>query len=369
MKVLAFILCVFHLNNHVYSHLNNPFSVYNGEDNSDQLPNGYIRPWLHPDYEIPCIPHQFTYPGRRETVTVQIVAPSQINSAVSSSLLFASLPYGNRADRYSFNVFRFQNRNEWYYYIQESPNSNNEAWWLPQGQFIDIPIVPGPDDPIFVFTPAFTGCSLVVDYLNSATLRVYHVQRVEQYNNAQDHGRGMIRALRYSHYGYYDLNNDHIGADPFQFNYIENIAGFAYLYFDRSQSRWSLRYQAQLFEGSLMNINAPVLRNDARFEVVFPSSHRVLFASFIELDPCRTYFSPAIVRQRLFQNQQSDQQLPDAEETSFCPVQVRQRLTQLLQNNQQLPDRQEILDGFNGPRRPHNELRKKRSVRRPFYCK
>jgi hypothetical protein len=56
------------------------------------------------------------------------------------------------------------------------PRSKVQAYWVPQGQFVDIPETPGQNDPKFVFTPSFSGCTWVMDRLPEGRIRVHHVE-------------------------------------------------------------------------------------------------------------------------------------------------------------------------------------------------
>lgn len=81
------------------------------------------------------------------------------------------------------------------------------GYWLPQGQNIDIPAVPAPTDPSFLFTADFSGCSFMVDKLTADTLRVYHVQGGSNYMQTEyldarhDHGLGQCAAIKVEDYG------------------------------------------------------------------------------------------------------------------------------------------------------------------------
>jgi len=47
------------------------------------------------------------------------------------------------------------------------------GYWVPQGGSCDVPIIAA--DRAYVFTPDFSGCSLIVDQISDSMYRVYHV--------------------------------------------------------------------------------------------------------------------------------------------------------------------------------------------------
>ncbi|AOJ73507.1 hypothetical protein WS78_32205 (plasmid) [Burkholderia savannae] len=119
--------------------------------------------------------------------------------------------------------------------------STVKAYWVPQGKYYDIPVHPDiTTDPIHVFTPAFSGCSFVVDMMSEETLRVYHVEggkEEEQYNRVGiEHGRGMVAAMEYPDYGFHRIGESN----------IENVHGFAFLRYESKEGgSWNLHYQGQ----------------------------------------------------------------------------------------------------------------------------
>jgi hypothetical protein len=61
------------------------------------------------------------------------------------------------------------------------------AYWLPQGGSCDIPVVAS--ERKFVFTPDFSGCSLLINQINDTTYRVYHVTGGGGYFQAEYNGK------------------------------------------------------------------------------------------------------------------------------------------------------------------------------------
>lgn len=113
-----------------------------------------------------------------------------------------------------------------------------QAYWAPQGGYVDIPAHPQKGDPTLVLTPGFSGCTFVADKLNEDTIRVRHVQGKKEdpeYNNLDDeeHGQGMIDAMEYKDYGYHHDDQRELK---------ENIMGTAFLKYEDNQ--WKIKYQS-----------------------------------------------------------------------------------------------------------------------------
>ncbi|CAI8984175.1 SET domain-containing protein [Pseudomonas sp. IT-347P] len=114
------------------------------------------------------------------------------------------------------------------------------GYWAAQGGYVDIPVHPGLGQPDHLFTPGFSGCSLVVDQMDAGRLRVRHVEggkELVQYNGlaAHEHGLGLSASMEYPDYG---LRVDASGrADS-------RLLGFAFMKYDRSARAWKLYYQA-----------------------------------------------------------------------------------------------------------------------------
>ena len=78
------------------------------------------------------------------------------------------------------------------------------AYWLPQGGSCDIPVVAS--ERKFVFTPDFSGCSLLIDQINDMTYRVYHVTGgggyfQTEYNGKRPRQSELAAALTHEGYG------------------------------------------------------------------------------------------------------------------------------------------------------------------------
>uniref|UniRef100_UPI0027D2E1A2 RHS repeat-associated core domain-containing protein n=1 Tax=Burkholderia sp. GbtcB21 TaxID=2824766 RepID=UPI0027D2E1A2 len=148
---------------------------------------------------------------------------------------------------------------------KQSSKAIAEAYWIPQGKSYDIPVDPiASGKPHHVFTPAFSGCSFVVDLINKETLRVYHVEggkEIEQYNSPSiEHGFGMVANMQYADYGYYQDKEGQL---------YENVHGFAFLRYETnemegSEMQWRLHYQGQ---------EAPAFVRNLRKSTSWFSSH------------------------------------------------------------------------------------------------
>lgn len=114
------------------------------------------------------------------------------------------------------------------------------GYWAAQGGYVDIPLHPGLGQPDHLFTPGFSGCSLVVDQMDTSRLRVRHVEggkELAQYNGlaTNEHGLGLSTSLEYPDYG---LRVDANGrADS-------RLLGFAFMKYDRSARSWKLYFQS-----------------------------------------------------------------------------------------------------------------------------
>lgn len=180
-----------------------------------------------------------------------------------------------------FRAGRMEYKTQPYYFIQlvgdrTHSSYDSKAYWLAQGKFIDIPLNPVENvDPEIVFTPSFSGCSLVVDYMNDKTLRVYHVEggkELEQYNNVRDHGEGMVYAMQYNDYGYFTVSNK---------DYYENVHGTAFMVYDRIRKNWQMHYHGIKYDDNYPSIHAI----SERFEVnaYFPKTATVVLSAYKEL--------------------------------------------------------------------------------------
>lgn len=102
------------------------------------------------------------------------------------------------------------------------------GFWVPQGGSCVIPTNPGTGS--FVFTPDFSGCSILVDQIDTNQYRVYHVQGGSNYLQKEylavhnGHGLGLAASMTFDDYG--------DAARP---------RGFAFLKYENG--RWWIYYQ------------------------------------------------------------------------------------------------------------------------------
>ena len=115
------------------------------------------------------------------------------------------------------------------------------AYWLPQGKSCVIPRTAHRSR--FVFTPDFSGCSILVDQIDAHRYRVYHVQGSKWHlrneyltPSAHAHGLGIAAAMTFSDYGAACLPcRTRCGR--------EQTRGFAFLKFE--DGRWWIYAQGQ----------------------------------------------------------------------------------------------------------------------------
>lgn len=104
------------------------------------------------------------------------------------------------------------------------------GYWVAQGESCLIDVKPNIRK--YVFTPDFSGCSLLVDQINEKSYRVYHVQArkgclEKEYGTKLDsHGLGLAGAM---------TSND--------YQIEKNHRGFAFMMYDKD--RWWICYQCQ----------------------------------------------------------------------------------------------------------------------------
>lgn len=146
--------------------------------------------------------------------------------------------------------------------------------WLPQGKSITFPVEPRHDQPCFVFTGDFTGCSLIIDQLTEFEYRAYHVEggkMAEQYEDLQknDHGLGQAAVFHPEHYsvslrsskacggggGEKKDNNNNKNKNNHSGNtFVNDIPyAFAFLQYDRRRLMWSIYFQR--LSGTLANVS------------------------------------------------------------------------------------------------------------------
>lgn len=115
--------------------------------------------------------------------------------------------------------------------------SGDPAYWLPQGGVIDIPRHPNHQQPKYVFSADFSGCSWTVTPMGN-NLRIRHVtggQEYQQFNRLTQAEKGgdTTYAMQYIDYGY-DTNVVPV---------LENRRGFAYMHY--TGSSWQFHFQRQ----------------------------------------------------------------------------------------------------------------------------
>lgn len=126
------------------------------------------------------------------------------------------------------------------------------GYWAPQGGYVDVPIHPAWDQPDHLFTPGFSGCSLVVDQMDATRLRVRHVEgakELAQYNDLarEEHGLGLSTSMEFHEYG---LRVDKNG------NADSILTGVAFMRYDRSLRTWTLHFQSSQGAASIMKFSS-----------------------------------------------------------------------------------------------------------------
>ncbi len=114
------------------------------------------------------------------------------------------------------------------------------GYWVPQGKSCVIPRTANRSH--FVFTPDFSGCSILVDQIDPYHYRVYHVQgskanlKHEYLTTGHPHGLGLAAAMTFGDYGAACLAcRTRCGR--------EQTRGFAFLKFEGD--RWWIYAQGQ----------------------------------------------------------------------------------------------------------------------------
>ncbi|MGO0693089.1 RHS repeat domain-containing protein [Pseudomonas guariconensis] len=130
---------------------------------------------------------------------------------------------------------------------QRSPEMHY-AYWAPQGGYVDIAAHPRQGEPELLFTPGFSGCSLVVDKMSEETLRVRHVEGSKedaQYNDLDEaeHGMGMLGAMEFTDYGF------HVTADG---KVVENVTATAFMKYEEGE--WRIKYQSLLLSPTIESL-------------------------------------------------------------------------------------------------------------------
>ncbi|XP_047988694.1 uncharacterized protein LOC125228242 [Leguminivora glycinivorella] len=114
------------------------------------------------------------------------------------------------------------------------------AYWMPQGQHIDVPKHPSANQPHFIFTPDFSGCSWTVTPMSNGMMRVKHVEGGHedgQFNNLPTEAKGGTTsyAMQFRDYGYVFVNGQ----------LIKHSTAYAYMHYSTSTRAWTLHVQHQ----------------------------------------------------------------------------------------------------------------------------
>jgi len=178
------------------------------------------------------------------------IAAQLVNKEGGSSFVFVmERVQPANAVRAEFNALKIHDP-----HIDKLPEPSNAVvgYWAAQGGYVDIPLHPKWGQPDHVFTPGFSGCSLVVDQMDSSRLRVRHVEggkELAQYNGLarHEHGLGLSASMEYPDYG---LRVDASGqADS-------RMLGFAFMKYDRSGQAWKLYFQSSEGVASIMKYSS-----------------------------------------------------------------------------------------------------------------
>ncbi|BBE10380.1 insecticidal toxin complex protein C [Mycoavidus cysteinexigens] len=114
------------------------------------------------------------------------------------------------------------------------------AFWAPQGGYVDVPIHPSKEEAKIVFTPDFSGCSLMVNQIQKEGREFYRFRHVEgskerqqffELNSKEEWGLGLAANMNYEDYG--------ISQNQ------ENTRGFAYAIYSEITGNWVINWQGQ----------------------------------------------------------------------------------------------------------------------------
>lgn len=207
--------------------------------------------------------HQALAPSElsRFPVATELLQPGRVNYSAEIAAQLANKEGGSsfvfvmervqpaNSVRAEFNALKIHDP-----HIDKLPEPSNAVvgYWAAQGGYVDIPLHPKWGQPDHVFTPGFSGCSLVVDQMDSSRLRVRHVEggkELAQYNGLarHEHGLGLSASMEYPDYG---LRVDASGqADS-------RMLGFAFMKYDRSGQAWKLYFQSSEGVASIMKYSS-----------------------------------------------------------------------------------------------------------------
>jgi hypothetical protein len=132
------------------------------------------------------------------------------------------------------------------------------GYWVPQGGSCVVPANPGTRR--YVFTPDFSGCSILVDQINASQYRVYHIQGGANYLQGEylggpyGHGLGLAASMTFDDYG--------DAALPRGFAFLKHEAGRWWIYYQR-QNGIGLGYN----NGQFQAMGPQTVRGGARVPV------------------------------------------------------------------------------------------------------
>lgn len=133
--------------------------------------------------------------------------------------------------------------------IKMDEAGDTRAYYVAAKKSVMIPVHPTENDPKYLFTDSFAGCSLVVDRLTHAhkdQYKVYHVFSNHEYNYNNvyfDDRLGQAASLVYTDYGYHKINH----------KLVQNRAAVAFMKYSEISKSWEIHYQKTSFPPELSN--------------------------------------------------------------------------------------------------------------------
>lgn len=317
MNILIFVLLFNSLFNSLNSTNSQVFHIKN-DLNTNIQENGLFVPYLDSNLihrnEYQNIPdHTFAKRPDTRTVTVEL-EQIPIDDLLSSFLgrtnaVIHYFPYNPRVaeprqPEFYFSLSKFENNGQTYNVLQKSTEKKSDldvkAYWCPQGGSVVIPIRPNGDQPKYLFTPAFSGCHIAIDYVDNQ-YRVYHVQGGYEKNEYNDlpieaHGEGMVASMQYKDYGFNVIH----GQDVLSDTAVQNRQGMAFLQFDNSRNEWAMHYRGESYNGGMPSITSiQTTGKKPRAVVYLPGEYHVFQPHMTFVDRVTKKFRPGSVRRRL----------------------------------------------------------------------
>lgn len=309
MSLLNFILFVCFINSSIISIFGQIPRTFNS--------NGLFVPFIKKDTTryMPILENRepfekYTFTAKQVTIDklksniidqVPLLMLGQISSGKPSNVLDAN----NIKDIYNFRLLslvdnrRLEFSNQPYLVLEMRPSNpiarsykDLYAYWAHQGRYVDIPIHPKDGQPEYLFTPPFSGCSLVVDLIDEHHYRVYHVQgghEDSEYNLLMDHGRGMVTSMQFEHYG---LHSNVLTRER-----VVNSLGTAFMLYSQQLKKWTIYHQNVYIKGVLATPEVNSIRDVGENHVVeisLPPSRKIevpksTLLSIIDKDPIKEY--------------------------------------------------------------------------------